>query len=296
MTRLRKSVCLMAAALAAAAGATALGAGTAAAGTNGTLGFDPSPTGRDDNSESVITSGPCQDPNATNIIVKMSGSGFPQGGVNVVGNSPISAYNTTDSGGYIVPLADTLQSYAQMQNPPATYNGRYDFILTCRRATNGTDLGNFTGSIYFTDPKHYQIYDPNGSQNTTTTLAASPSSPAPQGTEENLTATETPFAPGTVKFFDGTTAIGDPKPVNTQNGQATTTTTLAPGPHSLTAQFTPSIQGVNASTSGPVTYTVNPAAAPPPAVPEGPLVYAVGLVGLLGVTTLLVRRRREAGV
>jgi len=59
-----------------------------------------------------------------------------------------------------------------------------------------------------------------------------------------------------VQFNDGDTALGDP--VDVTNGTASTTVTLPPGDHSLTAVFTPSdTTAVSGSSSAITDYTVN---------------------------------------
>ncbi|MGH3781547.1 MAG: Ig-like domain-containing protein [Pseudonocardiaceae bacterium] len=78
-----------------------------------------------------------------------------------------------------------------------------------------------------------------------------------------MTATVSPSAAGTVQFFDGTTSLG--APVTVTNGTATTTPTLAPGPHSLSAVFSPTdTVALSGSTSATVSYTVNPTPTPTP--------------------------------
>jgi len=96
---------------------------------------------------------------------------------------------------------------------------------------------------------------------TSTALAVTPAGPVIQGASVTLTATITPTAaPGTVAFFDGTTAIGSPTAVS--GGQAhITTTTLAQGVHTLHAVFTSTSSNYSGSTSPNVPLTVN---APPP--------------------------------
>ncbi len=91
---------------------------------------------------------------------------------------------------------------------------------------------------------------------TTTTLAASPASPQPQGTAVGLTATVTPGAPGTVQFENGGSPLGSPVPVS--GGTATTNVTGLPvGANSLTAVFTPTSGSAFAgSTSSASTYTI----------------------------------------
>ena len=97
---------------------------------------------------------------------------------------------------------------------------------------------------------------------TTTTLSTSTASPALQGAPLKLTATVTPrAAAGTVQFKDGSANIGDP--VNVSDGTASvTTSTLAVGPHQLTAVFTPDNPAAySSSTSSTVSFTISGATA-----------------------------------
>lgn len=68
----------------------------------------------------LTTSGPCTDPNATNIQARIEGSGFPAGGQNVVSNSPIVTYPTTTKGGYVIPVSDTTLVALDANKNPLT--------------------------------------------------------------------------------------------------------------------------------------------------------------------------------
>jgi hypothetical protein len=88
---------------------------------------------------------------------------------------------------------------------------------------------------------------------TTTTLTVNPNPPA-FNQPVTLTATVSPLAgsstpTGTVIFFDGTTALGSASLVS---GQASVTTTLDAGPHSVTAQYLPDTNAYSGSASDPV--------------------------------------------
>ncbi|MER6123394.1 Ig-like domain-containing protein [Streptomyces sp. NPDC001795] len=216
-------------------------------------------TGSDTSSMTLTTSGACPS-NATNIIVSVTGSGFPAGGQNVVGNSPISTYGTAANGGLIIPLSQTMRDYANTAGF-TTLTGQYTFTVTCRTAFNGTSLGDFPASIWFTSNTAYQNTDPAAKTDTTTSLAVSPASPATAGTPVTLTATVGPAgAAGQVQFKDNGTALGNP--VTVSGGQAQlTTSSLGAGSHSLTAVFTPSGTAYNGSTSSAVAYTVQAAPA-----------------------------------
>lgn len=96
---------------------------------------------------------------------------------------------------------------------------------------------------------------PPGATATTTTLAVA-RFPFP-GIPAFLNATVSPrFAPGTVQFLDGGSALGAPVPV-VFGAAFLAASTLAPGTHSLTAVFTPADPATFASSSSPpVSLTV----------------------------------------
>ncbi|MCF3133795.1 Ig-like domain repeat protein [Streptomyces olivochromogenes] len=237
------------------AGAIGLGASGAVAASLGTLDVSPA-TGTDTTGMTLTTSAGCPSP-ATNLIVSVTGSGFPADGQIVVGNSPISAYQTSVDGGIVVPLTQTMRDYANTAGF-TTLQGRYDFTLTCRGAFGSTTYGDFGSPIWFTSNTAYQNTDPAGSVTaTTTTLTAAPASPVVEGTSVKLTATVAPnTAAGTVQFKDGAQALGSPVPVSSGTASLTTSA-LAVGSHSLTAEFTPSDASAYApSTSAALPYTV----------------------------------------
>jgi hypothetical protein len=93
---------------------------------------------------------------------------------------------------------------------------------------------------------------------TTTTLTTSPPDQGAEGHVVTLTAKIMPSAAtGKVQFKDGTANLGDA--VLVSNGTASgSTSTLAPGTHSLTAVFTPADPAAySPSKSEPVTFVVN---------------------------------------
>jgi hypothetical protein len=236
-----------------------LGAASANAAVVGTL--TPSlANGLDTDPFSLSSSAAC--PGGTNLVISMKGSGFPAAGINVVGNTAQSIYQTNSSGGLVVPLPETMRQYAS-DNGVSTLSGEYDFDLVCRNAFGATTFGDFTGAIWFTDNTHWQSTNPNAATPTTTTVSAAPASPVTAGTSVTFTATVSPAAAaGTVQFADGGTALG--APVTVSGGTATfTTSTLSAATHSITAAFTPSAATYSASTSSALAYVVNPAAATP---------------------------------
>ncbi|MEZ0091337.1 Ig-like domain repeat protein [Streptacidiphilus sp. EB129] len=214
----------------------------------GTLTATPA-TGLDNDSMSMTTSGPCT--GGTNLIMSVTGAGFPATGANVVGNSPTSIYSQNAAGGYIVPLTNTMRVFAQ-QNGITALAGQYTFTLTCKAAIGATTFNTFVGTITFTDPTHYT----SGVTQTSTTLAITPATAA-LGDAVTLTATVSPTAAGTVQFMDGTTPVGSP--VAVANGVAAlTTSTLAQGPHQLSAAFTSTDPTFGSSASTVTSYTVSP--------------------------------------
>lgn len=119
---------------------------------------------------------------------------------------------------------------------------------------------------------------------TTVALDGSPTSPLAANTVETLTATIRPSSVvGSVQFKDGPGNIGGP--VTVSGGTGSTTTILAPGPHSLTAVFTPAgTSDLGASTSPQVSAVVR---APPGAkpttttfmvIPSGPVIQGTPVI------------------
>lgn len=96
---------------------------------------------------------------------------------------------------------------------------------------------------------------------TTTTLSGTPN-PSTVGDTVTLTATETPAAPGSVQFKDGTTDLGAPVPVSGSGVATKTTSSLTAGSHALSAVFTPTDTTAFGGSTGTFTATVNPAATP----------------------------------
>ncbi|MER7005143.1 Ig-like domain repeat protein [Dactylosporangium sp. NPDC000555] len=109
----------------------------------------------------------------------------------------------------------------------------------------------------------WEVVYPGTKTNTTTTLTASPNSPASHGSQVTLTAKVAPAgAAGSVHIFDGANDLGAAT-YNAATGTATLATTPADGNHSFTAQFTPAnTDSFNGSTSSVLAYTVNPAGTP----------------------------------
>jgi Bacterial Ig-like domain (group 3) len=221
----------------------------------GTASVNPATGTADVTRANVEASAPC--PAGTNIIVRMFGAGFPAAGEIIAPNQPIANLATNASGGVVVPVSDTFRTFANLQSPPATLNGKYDIVISCINPLGANNsLGDFAGSIWFVNNSTYQSTDPNApKQPTTTTLVTNPVGPVNVGTQVTLTATVAPTAAtGSVEFFDGATSLGT---ATVANGTASVqTNSLAKGTHSLTAKFTSTSAGYDNSTSDPVSFTV----------------------------------------
>ncbi|MER6123396.1 hypothetical protein ABT173_12135 [Streptomyces sp. NPDC001795] len=177
-------------------------------------------TGADTSGITLTTSAACP-ADATNLIVSVKGSGFPSGGQIVVGNSPITTYGTVQNGGIVVPLTQTMRDYANTAGFK-TLQGRYDFTLTCRKAFNGTSLGDFTTPIWFTSNTAYRNTDPAGptSSPTTTPTTTATTSATPSGT---ATPTDTVSPTDTSTPTDSASATDTSQPTDTASPTDTST-------------------------------------------------------------------------
>ncbi len=252
----------------------------AVAASTGTLSFVPA-SGLDATPLSVVSSGMCSAP-ATNLQLRVSGPGFASD-TNVTPNLGISVYPIDgDTGGYDVPLQDTLRGFAAQQQPPATLTGKYDFTLVCKRPIGRTVYATYTGSVEFSSPAHYHALTPAGSPAPVTSLVTTPAaatSPRPGSTSA---APKTPS--GDPQPGGGVAGSGHPqlepttRPVATHpvaTHQATThqATThparVSAAPHSSsTSGATPS-KPVQQSATSPQGSTSSPTDSLPASAPGG---------------------------
>lgn len=121
------------------------------------------------------------------IIAKIYGTGFPASGQIVVSNSPITAYPKTTAGGMIIPLAETIRDFEDLQDNPVALGGEYRIVVTCRDKIKPTSLGDFVTTLTFTTPRLYTAaqagFTPppraEGSSNVNPNSPVNPSAPAP---------------------------------------------------------------------------------------------------------------------
>lgn len=116
---------------------------------------------------------------------------------------------------------------------------------------------------------------------TATTLTASPSGTVAQGDTVTLSAGVTPAVAGTVQFLDQGAALGAPVAVS-GGSAALSISTLTPGQHVLTADFSPSPPGYLPSASAPVDLDV---IAPGPGVDAQSAQDGTGTVTTTPLTT-----------
>ncbi len=225
----------------------------------GTVSFDPTSGAATDNV--VLTTAAGCPQSATHLWVRVTGgdAGTPSsqvtGGV-IVPVSLVSAYNSTPSGGLIVPLTMSFHDFAQ-QEGFTPIKGTYTLTVTCRTQADPASLLDYAGGLVFTPGAGAfdgtYVLEPYA---TTTTLDVTPTAPVVQGTSVTLTATVAPAAAGTVQFKDGATNVGGAVTVAAGTAQYVTTG-LAAGTRSLTAVFTPTNPAAySGSTSAPVSYQI----------------------------------------
>jgi subtilase family serine protease len=159
--------------------------------------------------------------------------------------------------------------YKLASNPTTYASAFHDITSGSNACTGGSSFCSTSGESGFSAATGYDEATGLGSVNfdnlvsawaantmtaTTTALSVSPSSAA-VGVSVTLTATVTPSAAGgTVTFYDGATMLGTG---TLSSGKATyTTSTLAVGPHSLTAAYTGD-SAYSTSTSSAVTFVVS---------------------------------------
>lgn len=173
-------------------------------------------------------------------------------------SNPVETNSGTDTS-----LSSYIAAFPNTQTATG-YVGLYDI----RMKLSGAGLP--TVSAYYdtvisvdTAAGTWAVDYPDYTQNTATTLTATPPSPqiATTPAAVTLTATVAPATAGTVAFYSGTTQVGTTQTVTATNGVATVTTTPANATTPYQAFFTPAIGSADiGSQSSVLNYTVE---APP---------------------------------
>jgi hypothetical protein len=115
--------------------------------------------GTDRSALTLVTATYC--PAGTNVLARIEGTGFPNGGQNIVGNSAITAYDRTRTGGIRIPLSLVLRDIANLPAKPVVYRGSYRITVSCRDRVRIPELGRFTTTLTFSDPTHYRTVNPS---------------------------------------------------------------------------------------------------------------------------------------
>ncbi|BEP13797.1 hypothetical protein acdb102_21080 [Acidothermaceae bacterium B102] len=229
----------------------------AASGATGSLSFLPA-SGVASIPLTAVSTGVCSDPRGTNLQLRISGKGFPPG-TNVTPNLKADIYPVDPStGGYDVPLQDTLHDFAAQQNPPAVLSGRYDFTLLCKRPWGVGVYDTYAGALWFSSPTTFHALTSAAAPATpATTVPAVTSSPRPSPTR----------SPAPKPTSASTPLSGTPTPTHTK---APSTVTRPATPVTRTTQATASSTSrptsvasktLPAPTSSPVAVVTPPNAA-----------------------------------
>jgi len=177
---------------------------------------------------------------------------------------------------------------------PVTASGSTSATATFSYSTLAVGLHSITAAYDVTsDPKHIGSTSPAVTQSvlegTTVTLSSS-LNPSTVGQSVAFTATVTASAggvnpTGTVYFYDGSRMLGS-QPINAGGVATYTTSTLANGPHSITAQFDPSADAqLQGSTSNVVNQNVQAASTIAIASSQNPSTYGTQVTFTATVTS-----------
>ncbi len=189
-----------------------------------TLGsVDVTTPGTNTSAVTLATSGTCPAP-ATAVQARITGSGFPPDtGQSLTSVTYTETLGTSATGGYILPVSQTLADYANMQNPAAVYSGAYTITVKCRTNTSGTSLGDFTGVITFSSPTAYTQTSASASPTPSASGSPSPSASAsPSGTAS-------PSASASAKPSVSASASASPSVSKTPTASPTVTQTSTGG-------------------------------------------------------------------
>jgi hypothetical protein len=109
--------------------------------------------GTDQSALTVVTATACR--LGTNLLVTISGPGFPAAGQNIVGNTALTAFEHTRTGGLVIPVSLVLRDVANLPSKQVTYGGTYVVTVTCRDRVRLPALSTFAGALTFHDPHTY---------------------------------------------------------------------------------------------------------------------------------------------
>ncbi len=236
----------------------------------GTVDVSPSP-GTDTSSITLTTSGGCPAGTATAVQARVEGSGFPAAGQQITSVTPIDALSTTSSGGYILPVSQTLADYAKLQSPAVVYSGAYTITVKCRTNTRTASLGDFTGTLTFSSPSAYTQTSATASPTPSASGSASPSASASPSSSTSPSSSSSPVAPGSAtpsaspsvtKSPIASPTVSSPAPSQTGGGATLMATDATGSPLQANPVLT-TVQAITVTASGfqanePVAISVQP--------------------------------------
>lgn len=114
--------------------------------------------GTDQSALTLVTGSAC--PGGSNLLARITGKGFPAGGQNVVGNSPLTAYERTRTGGLRIPISLVLRDIGNLPSEPVRYEGAYQLTVVCRDRVRLPTLGTFSASLRFGSPHAFTTNNP----------------------------------------------------------------------------------------------------------------------------------------
>lgn len=129
---------------------TPAGAASAADGEGtGIVALEPASGSTDGGKVMLLTSRPCAE-GATNVLVRISGAGFPEGS-NAVGNSELAILPSAPaSSGVVIPLFGSWDVVAQSNGATEALDGAARMTLVCTDALGSRIYEEMTGAVEFT--------------------------------------------------------------------------------------------------------------------------------------------------
>jgi hypothetical protein len=205
------------------------------------------------------TNAACPAP-ATNMIVRIYGSGLPASGENLMGNTELAVLATNGQGGKHA-VAGTKLKDAFAANGILSPAGNYTVKALCVDDSGTSTFGEFAGNMAFTsvsavNSSYTSSVDNPGTETTVDAITGSYTYGDSVTFTAHVAAESGPATGGTVQFKDGGTNLGAAQAVNGSGTATYTTTTLDAGAHSITAQYIPGAAAFGASTSSAQAFTI----------------------------------------
>lgn len=202
------------------------------------------------------------DPSATNLVVRIYGTGLPANGANLTGNSPLGNYSTTPSGGKGNIAGTTKLKTVFSNNGILSPSGNYTIKALCVNASATTIFSEFAGRITFTSVSSTDSSYTTSVANPGTEVTVAPISGTYEFGDSVTVSASVAAATGTVgagkiQFKDNGSNLGAAQDVNASGTATFTTSGLSAGSHDITAVYVPGTAAFEASAeSAPQTVVV----------------------------------------